>query len=96
MASYKDTQLFFSLTYWQGFGNTDANWTVVCRLQDVNGVIQAGAFKVSLIDEHQSVTRKKTTVSICDASRHQRPNDQDGFGCIFWILESSITLFCFF
>lgn len=44
-------------TYWQWFGNSNADRAIVSGLQDVHSIIQAGAFQVGFINEHESVTR---------------------------------------
>lgn len=44
-------------TYWQGFGNTDVDRAIAGGLEDVHSIIQTGAFQVSFINKHESVTR---------------------------------------
>lgn len=43
-------------TYRQWFGNSNADRAISSRLQDMDGVIQAGALQVSAVNEHESVT----------------------------------------
>lgn len=74
-------------TYWQWFGYSDVDRAVAGGLEDVHGIIQAGALQVSLIDEHEPVTGEQATISIRHTSRHQGANYQNGLSGVFWILE---------
>lgn len=40
----------------QWFGNSDADRAIAGGLQNVHGIIQAGALQLSFIHEHESVT----------------------------------------
>lgn len=74
-------------TYWQWFGYSDVDRAVAGGLQDVHGIIQAGALQVSFINEHESVTGEQATILIRHTSRHQGPDYQNGLSSVFWILE---------
>lgn len=74
-------------TYWQRFGYSDVDGAVAGGLQDVHGIIQAGALQVSFINEHESVTGEQATISIRHTSRHQGADYQNGLSGVFWILE---------
>ncbi len=44
-------------TYRQRLGNSNADRAIASGLQDVHSIIQAGAFQVGFINEHEPVTR---------------------------------------
>lgn len=79
-------------TYRQWFGNTNPNSAIAGGLQNVYSIIQAGAFQVSFINKHESVTRQQATILICYTSRHQGPDYQNCFRGILWILKSNIQV----
>lgn len=79
-------------TYWQWFCNSNANRAIASGFEDMHSIIQAGAFQVCFIHEHESVTRQQATISICNTSRNKGPDYQHCFSGIFWILEFDIRL----
>lgn len=46
-----------TFTYRQRFGHTNADRAIASGLQNMNSIIQAGAFQVSFINKHEAVTR---------------------------------------
>ena len=72
--------------YRQRLGYADADGAVAGGLEDVHGVVQAGALQVRVVHAHQPVPGEQVAVLVGHAPGHQRADDQHRLGGVLGIL----------